>query len=86
MVVNAYERATEGQYFTKGNEERVVDFTHGRGEKPSGEQRAPKGAHGCGDYELELFHFKCVIISPCPAGRNLINLICHSLPPFTRTP
>ena len=50
MVVNAYERATEGQYFTKGNEERVVDFTHGRGEKPRRKQCAPEGAHdGCDD-------------------------------------
>ena len=86
MVVNAYERATKGQYLAEGNEERVVDFTHGRGEKPRRKQCAPKGAHGGSDDELESFHFKCVIISPCPAGRNLINLICHSLPPFTRTP
>ena len=71
MVVNAYERTTEGQYFTKGNEERVVDFTHGRGEKPRRQQCAPKGAHGSGDDELESFHFKCVIISPMPLGQEI---------------
>ena len=72
MVVNAYERATEGQYLTKGNEEGGVDFTHGRGEKPRGEQRAPEGAHGGSDDELESFHFKCVIISPCSVGKKSI--------------
>ena len=71
MVVNAYERATEGQYFTKGNEERVVDFTYGRGNEPRGEQCAPEGAHGGSDYELESFHFKCVIISPMPFGQEI---------------
>ena len=72
MVVNAYERATEGQYFTKGNEERVVNFTHGRGNEPRREQCAPKGAHGRGDDELESFHFKCVIISPMPSGQEIL--------------
>ena len=32
MVVNAYERTTEGQYLAEGDKERGVDFTHGRGE------------------------------------------------------
>ena len=71
MVVNAYERATKGQYLAEGNEERVVDLTHGRGKKPRGEQRAPKSAHGSSDYKLESFHFKCVIISPMPLGQEI---------------
>ena len=71
MVVNAYKRATEGQYFTKGNEERVVNFTHGRGNEPRREQCASEGAHGGSDYELESFHFKCVIISPMPFGQEI---------------
>ena len=71
MVVNSYERATKGQYLAEGNEERVVDFTHGRGEKPRRQQRAPKSAHGGCDYELESFHFKCVIISPMPFGQEI---------------
>ena len=52
MVVNAYERATKGQYLAEGNEERVVDLTHGRGNEPRGEQCAPEGAHGGGDDKL----------------------------------
>ena len=58
MVVNAYERATEGQYFTKGNEERVVNFTHGRGNEPRRQQCTSEGAHSGGDYELEFSHLK----------------------------
>ena len=56
VVVNAYQRAAEGQYFAEGNEERAVNLTHGRGKKPRGEQCAPKSAHGSSDYELESFH------------------------------
>ena len=52
VVVNAYQRTAEGQNFTEGNEERVVDFTHGRGNEPRREQCAPKSAHGGSDYEL----------------------------------
>ena len=52
VVVNAYQRTAEGQYFAEGNEERVVDFTHGRGKKPRCQQCAPEGAHGSGDDEL----------------------------------
>ena len=56
VVVNAYQRAAEGQNLTEGSEERVVDFTHGRGNEPRGEQCAPKSAHGSGDDELQTFH------------------------------
>ena len=52
VVVNAYQRTAEGQYLTEGNEERVVNLTHGRGKKPRGEQCAPESAHGSSDYEL----------------------------------
>ena len=58
MIVNTYQTSAESQYLAEGNEERVVDLTHGRGKKPRGEQRAPKSAHGGSDYELESFHTK----------------------------
>ena len=56
VVVNAYQRATEGQYLAESDEERVVDFTHGRGNEPRGEQCAPEGAHCSSDDELQTFH------------------------------
>ena len=59
VVVNAYQRTAEGQYLTEGNEERVVNLTHGRGNEPRGEQYAPEGAHGGSDYELEFSHRVC---------------------------
>ena len=59
VVVNAYQRAAEGQYFAEGNEERVVDFTYRRGKKPRCQQCAPKSAHGSSDYELEFSHRVC---------------------------
>ena len=52
MVVNAYQRTAEGQYFAEGNEERVVNLTHGRGNEPRREQCAPKSAYGGSDDEL----------------------------------
>ena len=59
VVVNAYQRTAEGQYLTEGNEERVVNLTHGRGNEPRREQCASEGAHGGSDYELEFSHRVC---------------------------
>ena len=56
VVVNAYQRATEGQYLAESDEERVVDFTYRRGDEPRCQQCAPEGAHCSSDDELQAFH------------------------------
>ncbi|MDY6406257.1 MAG: hypothetical protein SPK97_03895 [Bacteroidales bacterium] len=44
-VVNTYERADEGEDFTKGNEDGRVDDADGREGKGGGEQCATEDAH-----------------------------------------
>ena len=56
MIVYTDERAGEGEYLAKGDEDGVVDFSERMRYKPTRKQCAPEGAHCSSDDELELFH------------------------------
>ena len=56
MVIDTDERASEGKYLAKGDENGMVDFSERMRYKPTRKQCTPEGAHCSSDDELELFH------------------------------
>ena len=56
FVVDADEGAAEGEYFAKGDEDRVVDLCQWWADKARGEHYAPEGAESNGYSQLKIFH------------------------------
>ena len=56
LVVYADQRAAEGEYFAKSDEDRVVDLAQWWADKARGEHYAPEGAQCSSGDELEVFH------------------------------
>ena len=56
LVVDADERAAEGEDFAKGDEDRVVDLCQWWADEARGEHHAPEGAQCHSGDELEVFH------------------------------
>ena len=56
FVVDADQGAAEGEYFAKGDEDRVVDLCQWWAEEARGEHYAPEGAESNGYSQLKIFH------------------------------
>ena len=56
FVVDADEWAAEGEYFAKGDENRVMYLAQWWAEEARGEHYAPEGAQCSSGDELEVFH------------------------------
>ena len=56
LVVDADQWAAEGEYFAKGDENRVMDLAQWWAAKARGEHRASKDAQCHSGDELEVFH------------------------------
>ena len=56
FVIYPYQTPAEGEYFAKGDEDRVVDLTQWWADEARGEHYAPEGAQCHSGDELEVFH------------------------------
>ena len=56
FVVNPYQTTREGEYFAKGDENRVMDLAQWWAEEARGKHHAPEGAQCSSGDELEVFH------------------------------
>ena len=56
FVIDPYQTAAEGEYFAKGDENRVMDLCQWWADEARGEHYAPEGAESNGYSQLKIFH------------------------------
>ena len=56
LVVDPYQTPAEGEYFAKGDENRVVDLAQWWADEARGKHYAPEGTQCNSGDELEVFH------------------------------